>query len=112
MKEYTAKNTPLLEKKLDKNLGYLINRKRSPQAAQSLLRDFVETRESLEKTAGMIKDPDDDKLKIRNLKRINFRRHSYFLLFRINGDFVEIVTMFHELENYGDKLTNELPIQK
>jgi len=107
-----VKNTLLLEKKLDKYLGYLINRKKSSQAAQSLLKDFVETRESLEKTAGMIKDPDDEKLRIRNLKRINFRRHSYFLLFRINGDVVEIVTMFHELENYGDKLTKELPVKK
>ena len=112
MQEYTVRNTPLLEKKLDKYLGYLINRKKSPLSAQSLLKDFVETRESLEKTAGMIKDPDDEKLKIRKLKRINFRRHNYFLLFRTNGDVVEIVTMFHGLENYSDKLTDEFPVQK
>ena len=53
MKEYKVKNTPLLEKKLDKYLDYLRNRKKSPQSAQSLLADFVETRKSLEKTAGM-----------------------------------------------------------
>ena len=112
MKEYVVRNTPLLEKKLDRYLGYLNNRKKSPQSAQALLNDFVETRKSLEKTAGMIKDPEDEKLKIRNLKRINFRRHNYFLLFRINGDVAEIVTMFHGLENYSDKLMKELPVRE
>lgn len=108
MKKYVVKNTPLLEKKLDKYISYLKNEKKSLQAAQSLFDDFIETRKSLEKTAGMLQNPDDDNLKSRNLKRINFRHHNYFLLFRITENLVEIVTMFHGLEDYRKKLNKEM----
>ena len=107
MKKYRVKNTPLLEKKLDRYVGYLFNVKKNAQAAQSLLRDFSETRASLETTAGALPLPDDANLRKRDLKRINLQRHNYFLLFRIRGDIVELVTMFHGLENYGEKLENE-----
>ncbi len=107
MKQYIVKNTPLLEKKLDRYVGYLLNVKKSAQAAQALLKDFSETRESLETTAGALPLPDDENLRKRDLKRINLQRHHYFLLFRIREDVVEIVTMFHGLENYSEKLEKE-----
>ena len=110
MNTYTVKNTPLTEKKLDKYVGYLYSVKKSAQAANALLKDFVETRKRLETTAGMIKDPDDENLVKRNLKRINFRRHNYFLLFRIQEDTVQIITMFHGSENYSEKLDTEDPV--
>ena len=109
MKQYVVKITPNLERKLNKYISYLKNNKKSLQAAQSLFDDFLETRKALETTADLLKNPDDENLKARNLKRINFRRHNYFLLFRINGDVVEIVTMFHGLENYRDKVDQETP---
>ena len=107
MKKYIVKNTPLLEKKLDRYVGYLFNTKKNAQAASALLKDFTETRKSLEQTAGALPLPGDENLQKRNLKRINFQRHNYFLLFRIRGEVVEIVSMFHGLENYSDKLEAE-----
>ena len=56
----------------------------------------------------MLQNPDDDNLKSRNLKRINFRHHNYFLLFQITENVVEIVTMFHGLEDYRKKLNKEM----
>jgi len=108
MKQYIVRNTPLLEKKLDRYINYLKNVKHSRQAAQSLFDDFVETRKNLAKTAEMIRTSDDENLKNRGLKRINFRRHNYFLLFRINGEVVEIISMFHGLEDYSNKLNEEM----
>lgn len=107
MKQYIVKNTPLLEKKLDRYIGYLFNVKKSAQAARALLIDFADTRKALETTAGMLPVPDDKNLRKRNLKMINLQRHNYFLLFRIQGDTVEIVSMFHGLENYSEKLEKE-----
>ena len=110
MKTYIVKNTPLVEKKLDKYIGYLYEVKKSAKSANALLKDFVETRESLETSAGSLQNPQDENLLKRNLKRINFRRHNYFLLYRIKGNIVEIVSMFHGSENYAEKLHQEDPI--
>lgn len=111
MKLFTVKTTPLLEEKLDRYIGYLLEVKQNPQAAQAVLDDYVKTRESLEKSAAALGDPKDRNLRVRKLKRINFDEHDYFLLFRITGDStVEIVTMFHDSEDYIRKIKKEVPL--
>ena len=54
--------------------------------------------------AGALADPDDEKLKQRCLKRINFLRHNYFMLFMVEKEKVFIVRVFHGLEDYQNKL--------
>lgn len=68
------------------------------------MQDYRETRESLSRIAGSIKEADSEKLRERNLKRINFRRHDYFLLFRIDGEVATVTNVFHFLEDYENKL--------
>ena len=55
MKKYIVRNTPLVEKKLERYVDYLLNAKKSVQAAQALLKDFSDMRKSLETTAGMLR---------------------------------------------------------
>lgn len=107
MTTYVVINTPLLEKKLNRYVDYLLYVKKNEQAAHAVFDDYIETRKSLETIAGSLQDPPDENLRKRNLKRINFQRHNYFLLFRINDDTVEIATMFHGSEDYSDKLDSE-----
>lgn len=76
----------------------------SIQAAQALFDDYRATKQHLADVAGAIKEPESEKMKLRRLKRINFLKHNYFFLFRINGDNAEIVAMFHGLEDYENKL--------
>ena len=104
MKRYIVKATPKGKSQLKQYVGYLKKVKRSEQAAQALLEDFVETQQSLETVAGMLKKPDNVELQKRDLKRINLIRHNYFLLYRLNDNVVEIVNMFHGLEDYENKL--------
>ena len=52
----------------------------------------------------MLADPDDEKLKQRGLKRINFLHHNYFMLFRVENENAIIVRVFHGLEDYQNKL--------
>ena len=40
----------------------------------------------------------------KGLKRINLLRHSYFMLFMIDGEKVIITNIFHTLEDYENKL--------
>ena len=74
------------------------------QAAQALFDDYRETRSILANIAGALADPDDEKLKRRGLKRINFLHHNYFMLFKIEKEKVFIVRVFHGLEDYQNKL--------
>ncbi len=83
---------------------YLIYVKKNSQAAKNLVNDYRETRKKLEIVAGSLKDPDSEKLKARRLKRINFLKHDYFLLYRIDGNTVSVTNMFHSLEDYENKL--------
>ena len=104
MKEYKVIEAPRVKKDIKKYVGYLRNVKMSVQAAQALFDDYRATKKRLANIAGSLPDPDSEELKQRGLKRINFEKHNYFFLFRINGDKVEIAAMFHGLEDYENKL--------
>lgn len=104
MKKYRIIEAPRAKKDIKKYVGYLLNVKKSDQAAQALFDDYRETKEILADHAGAIGDPASENLKRRGLKRINFRKHNYFFLFRIKGDTVEVAAMFHGLEDYERKL--------
>ena len=104
MKQYKVVVTDKAETALDKYIGYLVDVKKNEQAANNLFYDYIETRKELERVAGSIKIPESKKLKERNLKRINFKRHNYFMLFKIDDDKAVVVEIFHGLEDYENKL--------
>ena len=83
---------------------YLLKNKKSQQAAKNLVLDFRNTRKQLENVAGSLREPESEALKARGLKRINFLKHDYFLLFKIQEDVAYITNMFHSLEDYENKL--------
>lgn len=83
---------------------YLLYIKKSPQAARNIVLDFRETRKQLETVAGSLKAADSKELKRRSLKRINFLKHDYFLLYYVEEYTVYITNMFHALEDYESKL--------
>ncbi len=69
-----------------------------------MILDFRETRKQLQNVAGSLQDPESDTLRQRNLKRIYFIHHNYFLLFRVVDQMVYVTDMFHCLEDYENKL--------
>ena len=104
MKRYKVYITGRAFSDLRIRIGYLRDEKKSMQAAQALFDDYRETRSILANIAGALADPDDEKLKRRGLKRINFLHHNYFMLFKIEKEKVFIVRVFHGLEDYQNKL--------
>ena len=104
MKKYKTIVSPRAKKDIKRYVSYLVNVKKSQQAAQALYDDYRGTIKRLADVAGMLRDPDSEELRKRELKRINFTKHNYFLLYRIKGEVVEIVAMFHGLEDYENKL--------
>ena len=89
---------------LDAFVKYLIIEKSSEQAAISVLYDFKATKDALGKVAGSLKICDNPNLKKRGYRRINFMSHRYFMLYRIEDDKVIIDNIFHELQDYENKM--------
>ena len=100
---YNVVITSDAEKDLDKFITYLLFEKKNEQAARNLLDDFEETKNILSNVTASLKDCENPKLKQFGYKRINFRNHRYFMLYRA-GNMVIIDNLFRELEDYENYL--------
>ncbi len=89
---------------LEDYISYILFEFRSEQAAQSILDDYEETLETLALAAGSIRKSSSPKLAMRGLRRINFRRHDYFLLFKLDGNIVTVTNIFHSSQDYENRL--------
>ena len=89
---------------LKKIIQYLIEKKRNPQAATSLLNDFENTKKKLEDVAGSLQLCRNKKLRDLGYRRINFAGDKYFMLYRIVDNLVYIDGIFHDLQDYENKI--------
>ena len=92
------------EEDLNRYIRYLIFDKGSDQAARNVLNDFEATVESLKIVAGSLKLCDNPRLKELGYRRINFHSHRYFMLYRLEGNDVFVDNIFHELQDYENKM--------
>jgi plasmid stabilization system protein ParE len=92
------------EEDLNQYIRYLLLEKRSEQAARNVLDDFEATVQSLKNVAGSLKLCDNPRLKELGYRRINFLSHRYFMMYRIVEDMVFVDDIFHELEDYENKM--------
>ena len=89
---------------LDRLINYLLFEKESRQAAQNVLNDFEATKEILTYAAGSLQLCNNPRLTQLGYRRINFLKHQYFMLYRIVDDVVFIDNIFHDLQDYENKL--------
>ncbi len=47
---------------------------------------------------------DNPRLQSLGYRRINFQQHRYFMLYRIENDVVYVDDIFHELQDYENKM--------
>ncbi len=92
------------EENLDNFIKYLIVEKKNMQAAENVLNDFDTTIESLKHVAGSLKLCENPKLRQLGYRRINFLNHRYFMLYRIVDQVVFVDNIFHELQDYENKI--------
>lgn len=92
------------EEDLERFIKYLITEKESMQAAENVLNDYDATIESQKHVAGSLKLCDNLRLRHLEYHRINFLNHRYFMLYRIVDDTVFVDNVFHELQDYENKL--------
>lgn len=102
--DYKVVITRDAEEDFERFIQYLMIEKESVQAAQNLLNDYDATIESLRHVAGSLKLCDNLKLCQLEYRRINFLNHRYFMLYRIVDNVVFVDNIFHELQDYENKM--------
>ena len=102
--DYNVVVTKDAEEDLERFIKYLIFEKKNMQAAENVLNDFDVTIESLKHVAGSLKLCDNLRLRELGYRRINFLNHKYFILHRIEENIVFVDNIFHELQDYENKL--------
>ena len=102
--EYKVVVTADAEEDLNQYIRYLLVVKKSNQSAKNVLDDFEATIRSLESVAGSLKPCDNPRLKELGYHRINFLSHRYFMLYRIVENIVFVDNIFHELQDYENKM--------
>lgn len=102
--DYKVVITKDAEADMDQFVQYLLFEKKSEQAADNLLDDFEATISTLAHAAESIKMCESQHLKEFGYRRINFKFHRYFMLYRVEEDNVFVDNIFHELQDYENKM--------
>lgn len=92
------------EEDFDGFVRYLLLEKKSEQAASSLIDDFETTKASLENIAESVQLCENKTLNKLGYRRINFMSHRYFMLYRVDKKTVFIDNIFHELQDYENRM--------
>ena len=92
------------EEDLERFVEYLIIEKESMQAAENVLNDYDATIESLKYVAGSLKLCNNPRLRQLEYRRINFLNHRYFMIYRIVDNVVFVDNIFHELQDYENRM--------
>lgn len=68
-------------------------------AAEAVYEDFQATLDAIQMMGERIPIGEHPIMQKRGLRRINFRNHRYYLVFRIQGNIAEVVRIAHFLED-------------
>lgn len=92
--------SPKALSQLNSYIDYLQYTLLNDQAAFEVWKDAVETRERLASITGNLKFCNHSVLKKNGYRSINFLRHRYLMLYRIEGSNVYVDAIYHPLQNY------------
>ncbi len=102
--DYNVLISDKAQAQLDKFIYYILVELGNEQAAIRVLEDAEETKVRLSRTAGSLKLCDNEKLRVLGYRMIHFGRHRYFMLYRIDGNTAYVEGIYHELQDYGNKI--------
>lgn len=102
--EYKVLLTKEAEIDLDNIIKYILIEKKNKEAAESIMNDFSEIIKKLSHSAGSFKLCDNLRLKELGYRRLNFSKHDYFILYRIQQNKVFIDKIFHFKQDYENKI--------
>lgn len=101
---YRLNITDRAEELLDQLVNYILFKFKNEPAAIQLLDGMEQLYDRLEDNPYQFADCRDSFLKSKGYKEAVVKNMDYILIFRIDGDVVYVLGVFHQLENYKDKL--------
>ena len=102
--DYKVIITEDAEADMDKFVRYLLFEKKNEQAAINLINDFEAAIATLTHAAESLKVCENQNLKELGYRRINFMSHRYFMLYRVQEGVVYVDNIFHELQDYENRM--------
>ena len=78
--------------------------KLNEQAAANVLDDFRETKTILARAAESLPFCGNPRLKALGYRKIHFLSHRYFILYRVEGSLAVVDSIFHELQDFENKI--------
>lgn len=87
---------------LDHIIDYILSEYENTQAALGIMDDAEETKYRLSRIAGGLKLCDNPRLRDLGYRTIHFKRHHYFMLYRVEDHTAYVDAIYHDLQNYED----------
>ena len=101
---YSIVITPIAEELLDKQLAYLIFRLNNEQAAGHLLDEISNIYTRIEENPFQFPESQDSYLKWKGYREAVVLGMNYKVIYRVATEVIYIMGVFHDLENYADKV--------
>lgn len=98
--DYEVVLTDKARVQLDHMIGYILLELKNEQAALNVMEDAEETKLRLSRVAESLKLCDDPALRNLGYRTIHFKRHNYFMLYRMDGDKVYVDAVYHDMQDY------------
>ncbi len=103
--------SPKALSQLNDYIDYLQYTLLNNQAARNVWQDALDTREHLSNVAGSLNPCSHPQLRKNGYRPINFLRHRYLMLYRIEGRTAYVDAIYHQLQDYENIFADELSLQ-
>lgn len=100
MDSYDVIISPYALAQLDSYISYVRYTLLNPIAAERIWRDALETRQQLSNVAGSLKLCDDPDLHRLGYHAIDFTKHKYVMLYRIEARTAYVDAVYHQMQDY------------
>ena len=107
MDSYNVIISPKALSQLNSYIDYIQYTLLNVQAALSVWKDAMETRNRLSTMAESLKLCAHPQLKNLGYHAIHFKNHRYIMLYRIDGADVFVDAIYHQLQDYENNFVNE-----
>ncbi|MCR5789943.1 MAG: type II toxin-antitoxin system RelE/ParE family toxin [Lachnospiraceae bacterium] len=100
--------SPKALSQLDAYIDYIQHTLLNEQAAKAVWDDAMDTREELTRVAGSLRLCDNKKLQDLGYHKINFLRHRYLMLYRVDDTTAYVEAIYHQLQDYENTFLDEM----
>ena len=97
---------------LDMYVGYTANTLKNKQAAKAIMSDASTTKKRLSLVADKLAFCDNAVLRQHGYRRILFKKHDFFMVYRIDGNRAIVDAMYHELQDYEGTFIADMHINE